>query len=63
MHLKKIEQLEKEIKNYTFNADGSVTVEFTNKSVNVKKEDIPEIASKIYEDTVYFLKNKGDADV
>lgn len=37
MHLKKIEQLEKEIKNYTFNADGSVTVEFTNKSVNVKK--------------------------
>ncbi|MGU9162419.1 hypothetical protein ACV3X1_14980 [Clostridium perfringens] len=40
MHLKKIEQLEKEIKNYTFNADGSVTVEFTNKSVNAKKEDI-----------------------
>ena len=37
--------------------------EYTELIQNVKKEDIPEIASKIYEDTVYFLKNKGDADV
>ena len=37
--------------------------EYTELIQNVKKEDILEIASKIYEDTVYFLKNKGDADV
>lgn len=37
--------------------------EYAKRIAEVKKEDIPEIASRIYEDTVYFLTSKGEADV